>query len=123
MDSGLGNEITLRGIIWPTYIGLALEGTTPPFSINEPHNGGYQRGQIIWTPVPDERQVIGRARIMCPAGDYTHFVYFRHPTRPQACGVVKMAHPVRFTEPINAVDVDPIVNSDLVLSQMKNIHP
>ena len=117
------NEGTLGAIVWPTYIGVACEGVTPPFSCDEPHNGGYQRGQIIWTPVNDDRQVIGRARIMCPPGTYTHFVYFKHPSRPQACGVAKMAHPIRCTEPLTALDVDPIINDDLRLSRLGGIHP
>ena len=83
----------LAVVVWPAYIGAALEGATPPFAVNEPHNGGYQRGQIHWYPVLDDRQVVGRARLTLPPGTYTHFVYFKHPTRPQPCGVAKMAHP------------------------------
>jgi hypothetical protein len=102
--------------VWPVYIGVALAGSTPPFTLNEPHNGGYERGQINWVPVPDARQVIGRARIMCPPGTYTHFLYFHHPTRPQTCGVVQMDHPVTFTAPVTCLDVDPIINNDLQLT-------
>jgi hypothetical protein len=108
--------------VWPAYIGAALEGATPPFSINEPHNGGYERGQIHWYPAKDG-MIVGRARVLCPPGVYTHFVYFKHPTLPQACGVAKMAHSIRFTEPLTVLDVDPIVNSDLALSRMEGIHP
>lgn len=118
-----GGDGTLSVVVWPTYIGVAREGPTPPFSCDEPHNGGYQRGQITWTAVPDGREVIGRARILVPPGTYTHFVYFHHPTRPQACGVVKMPHPLRCTEPITVLDVDPITNADLALSRMEGIHP
>ena len=108
------NDGVLSAVVWPTYVGVAMEGCTPPFSINEPINGGYQRGQIQWTPVPDERQVIGRARIIVPPGTFTHYVYFRHPSKPQACGVMKMDHPFRCTE-ITTLDLDPICNGDLAL--------
>jgi hypothetical protein len=109
---------TLSVIMWPVYIGIARAGVTPPFSIDEPHNGGYQRGQITWTPVPppDPRQVIGRARILCPPGEYTHFVYFHHPTKPKACGVAQLPHPIRF-EVFTTLDVYPIENQDLQLAR------
>lgn len=110
-----GFEGTFSVLVWPVYIGAALEGTTPPFTVAEPHNGGYQRGTILWTPVPDERQVIGRAQILLPPGVYTHFVYFHHPTRPKTCGVTKMEHPLYCTEPLTILDVDPIVNPDLMM--------
>jgi len=114
-DVSLGVDGTLSFVVWPVYIGAALEGTTPPFSIDEPINGGYQRGTILWTPVDDRRQVIGRARILLPAGTYTHFVYFHHPTKRQACGVMQMDHPFVCTE-LTVLDVDPIENQDLQLA-------
>ena len=101
--------------VWPVYIGCALEDSTPPHTLAEPHNGGYERGTIVWTPVPDGRQVIGRARIVLPPGVYTHFLYFHHPSRPACCGVAKMDHPLTCTEPVTILDVDPILNSDMAL--------
>jgi hypothetical protein len=103
-------------VVWPVYIGAAMAGATPPFTISEPHNGGYERGQILWVPVPDARQVIGRARLILPPGIYTHFLYFHHPTRSQTCGVVQMDHPLRCTQPLTVLDVDPIINNDLQLA-------
>ena len=111
-----GAQGRLAVTVWPVYIGAALEGATPPFTISEPHNGGYERGQIVWTPVPDARQVIGRARITLPPGTYTHFLYFHTPARPQVCGVVQMDHPLVCTQPLTYLDVDPIVNNDLRLA-------
>ena len=108
----------LRMVVWPSHIGVALEGATPPFSINEPHNGGYQRGQIMWEP-RGLNDIVGRAIIPCPPGDYTHFVYFKHPTKPQACGVVKMEHLLRVTDSLMMLEVYPIVNSDLALQEMR----
>ena len=64
------------------------------------------------------RQVVGRARIHCPPGTYTHFVYFQHPIPAAACGVAKMAHPLVFTDAATVLDVDPIVNSDLAFATM-----
>jgi hypothetical protein len=113
---------TLKGVVWPVYIGAALEGPLPPHSCDEPHNGGYQRGTITWEPVPDSRQLVGRARILLPAGFYTHFVFFTHPSKPQACGVTKMAHPMDLRNPLTYVDIYPIENNSLHLSTMKEIH-
>lgn len=108
-------EGVLSTVVWPSYVGVALAGVTPPFSIDEPINSGYQRGQILWTPVNDDRQVVGRATILVPAGEYTHFVYFRHPSRPQACGVARMEHPLRLSAVLTSLVVDPIVNGDMQL--------
>jgi hypothetical protein len=114
--SGVGK---LTAIIWPVYIGAGMVGTTPPITLNEPIGDPvYERGQIMWTPVSDWRQVIGRARIMCPPGEYNYFLYFMHPKESNIVGVMKMDHPVRFTDPINSLDVDPIVNSDLELNKV-----
>ena len=63
-------------------------------------------------------QVIGRAQIICPPGVYTHFVYFHHPTRREACGVTKMDHPLRFAE-LTVLVVDPIENQDLRLAKVE----
>jgi hypothetical protein len=104
--------------VWPVYIGAALEGATPPFSINEPHNGGYERGQIHWYPT-SFGVIQGRARILCPPGIYTHFVYFKHPTKPEACGVTKMDMPFVCSEPLTYLDVDPICNADMSLMEMR----
>ena len=111
-----GFEGTFGAVVWPVYIGAALAGSTPPFTINEPHNGGYERGQITWTAVPDGRQVVGRARILLPPGTYDWFTYHHHPTRPQMCGVAKMDFPLVCTEPLTVLDVDPILNNDLQLA-------
>jgi hypothetical protein len=108
------NEGVLSFIVWPTYIGVAygVNGTAAE-PIGHPD---YERGQITWTPVPDERQVIGRARILCPPGTYTHFVYYQHPTAMRLVGVVQMDHPVTFIAAANVMDVDPILNNDLGLT-------
>jgi len=109
-------------VVWPVYIGAALEGTTPPFSINEPQTLDYRRGQIDWHPATPEElkngwgEVVGRAKILCTPGTYTHFAYFRHPHKSDAMGVMQMDHPTTFTE-LTILDVYPIVNTDLQLSK------
>jgi len=109
-----GGDGVLTPIVWPTYIGVAsgINGT-----VTEPiGHADYERGQIFWTPVDDARQVIGRSRITCPAGEYNFFVYFQHPTARRLVGFVEMDHPVRFTAPVNVLDVEPIENHDLQLA-------
>jgi hypothetical protein len=108
------NEGVLSVVVWPTYIGVAhgING-----SVAEPiGHPDYERGQIAWTPVPDDRQVIGQARILCPPGTYTHFVYYLHPTQMRVVGFTRMDHPVVFTEATNVLDVGPIENHDLRLA-------
>lgn len=108
--SGFG-EFTV--VVWPTYIGVA-SGVNG--SVAEPlTHPDYQRGQIAWTPVDDARQVIGRGRIYCPPGTYTHFVYYQHPTQMRLVGVQQMDHPVVFSQ-LTILDVDPIENHDLRLA-------
>jgi hypothetical protein len=100
-------------VIWPTYIGVAegINGTA-----HEPiSHPDYERGQICWTPVDDARQVIGRARIVCPPGVYTLFVYYQHPTEMRLVGFTQMDHPTTFTR-LTVLDVDPIENHDLQLA-------
>lgn len=107
------NEGILSVVVWPTYVGVAegINGTAAE-PVGHPD---YQRGQIIWTPVADARQVIGRARILCPPGTYTHFVYYQHPTETRLVGFIQMDHPTTFTRQ-TVLDVDPIVNNDLQLA-------
>jgi hypothetical protein len=115
----VANNGVLRGIVWPVYIGCALAGTTPPFSIDEPHNGGYERGVIHWEPT-DIDEIVGRARIILAPGTYTHFCFFKHPTSPHACGVAPMDFPITARELV-MLDVYPIRNADLALSKGGNV--
>lgn len=110
----MSSDGTLTVIVWPTYVGVAhgVNGTAAE-PIDHPD---YHRGQITWTPVDDARQVIGRGRIHCPPGTYTHFVYYQHPTQMRLVGSIQMDHPVTFTAPVTVLDVDPIENHDLRLA-------
>jgi hypothetical protein len=116
VTADLGGVGTLAMTVWPVYIGVCnADLGLPPFLLPEPiGDPNYQRGQITWEH--RNGQIVGRARIHCPPGVYTHFVYFHHPTENRISGLTKMPHPVRFTEPTNILDVDPIVNTDLALN-------
>lgn len=116
MTAASGGEGTLGLIVWPAYIGVVnAELGLPPFALAEPEIGEeYQRGQISWK-YRGER-IVGRARILCPAGRFTHFVYFQHPTDRAITGVKKMSHVLEFNLARNILDVDPIVNEDLALN-------
>lgn len=123
MESGIEGTLTI--ITWPAYIGACnAQLGMPPFTIAEPIDDPvYERGQIFWTPVDDERQLIGRGRIILPPGHYTHYVYFQHPRKQEVLtGIAKMPHDVVFTEPRNVLDVDPIINTDLMLNSIES-HP
>jgi hypothetical protein len=106
--------------VWPNHVGVCnVELGQPPFILAEPtKHPDYRRGQIEWryTGEPPDNKIVGRARIHCPAGDYTHFVYFNHPTDRLVVGLEKMAHPIHFELDNNIIDVDPIHNHDLELN-------
>lgn len=112
----MSSDGTLGFTVWPNYIGLVnADLGCPPFSVIEPSaNPDYERGQIYWE-LRGER-IAGRARITCPAGDYTHFAFFQHPTDMRVTGLRKLPHPLRYVDPINTLDVDPIYNDDLALN-------
>jgi hypothetical protein len=124
MQSGGNGELAFT--VWPAYLGLVNANLgTPPFSVSEPSNDPvYKRGQIYWEyrsvdGLPD--RILGRARIIVPAGEYTHFAFFHHPTDMRVAGLRKLDHPIRYYEEENAVDVDPIYNEDLQLNTMERI--
>ena len=114
MTANLGGDGTLTMTVWPVYIGLCNANLgTPPFimaaePIDDPR---YQRGQITWEY--RDGRVVGRARIHCPAGEYTHYLYYQHPTDQALTGIARMPHDIRLTYETNIVDVDPIINEDL----------
>lgn len=122
MTLASGIEGKLHMTVWPAYIGACnAQLGMPPFTIVEPIDDPvYQRGQIIWTPVKDERQIIGRGRITLPPGRYTHYLYFQHPCKQELSGITKMPHDIVFTERVNILDVDPIINTDLALNNTES---
>jgi hypothetical protein len=110
------NEGTLGLTVWPTYVGVSAGA--PAGGLHwEPHDVYYQRGQITWAL--EAEQIVGRAKIYAPAGQYTHLVYFHHPEDPQSVGSVQLPHPVVFDTP-GVIDVYPITNTDLGLLKPYN---
>ena len=114
--TGAGGDGQITFTVWPNHVGVCnAELGQPPFVLVEPINHpDYRRGQIEWAY--RDGRIVGRARIHCPAGTYTHFVYFNHPSDRMVVGLEKMMHPVCFELDNNVIDVDPIRNHDLELN-------
>lgn len=89
--------------VWPTYIGVIGRGADG--TLGEPRN--YDRAQITWTAGD---LVVGRARITVPAGEWTHFVYFRGPADHEPVGqpVPVGEFPIRLPNG-GVIDADPII--------------
>ena len=111
-----GGDGKLGFTAWPNHVGVCnAQLGQPPFTVAEPtDHPDYRRGQIEWRYAND--RVVGRGRIHCPRGDYTHFVYFQGPRDIVVSGIEKMAHTVHFENDGNIIDVDPIYNDDLGLN-------
>lgn len=119
-----GGDGELAFTVWPAYVGLVnADLGTPPFTVAEPSDDPiYRRGQIEWAfrkveGFPDS--ILGKARIVYPAGYYTHFAFFQHPTDMRVTGLRQLEHPIYATELINTLDVDPIYNEDLQLNNVE----
>lgn len=115
-DAGDGpaNHGELSVVVWPPYIGLATTGDhNGAIAAGEPFEDiNYARGQIMWRTTADDR-VLGAARIVAPAGVYSHLVFFCGPGRehPLMGDPQQLEHPVVFDRP-GFIDVDPIANQD-----------
>jgi hypothetical protein len=115
-DGDVAIEAELACFIWPVYVGLSL-GQPEPACVGEPiFNPDYQRGQITWTPMPNG-EIVGRALIRVPAGDYTHLTYHYGPSvwpsGPQLMGFRQLDHGLRFPQAAT-VEIDPINQGDWV---------
>jgi hypothetical protein len=98
------NDGVLSAVVWPTYVGaLTVLGA-------EPDDADYQRGQITWEP-DDHGTVRGRARILVPAGFYTHLAFFHHPSIALMCGLQTIDHPFDFRVNGN-IDLEQITERD-----------
>ena len=108
MTDGIG---TLGITVWPAYIGICAEDPGPgPIAHGEPDSTDYRRGQIHWAM--ESAEIVGRAAIHAPAGQYTHMAYFSGPEGPCMSGKMQLPHPIWFAKP-GVIDVYPITNSDL----------
>lgn len=93
--------------VWPTFIGVI--GRCADGTLGEPaHHPNYRRAQIIWSTGP---LVAGRARINVPAGEWTHFAYFRGPGDHESVGdpVPIGEFPIHITAGGGVIDADPII--------------
>jgi hypothetical protein len=78
----------LSAIVWPTHVGAVNADGIEPM-----HDHDYRRGQIRWgRTIPGN--IIGRATVLVPAGEWTHIVYCYHPTKPVIVQTQKLAHPL-----------------------------
>lgn len=106
---------TLAVQVWPSYVGTCtMHPLLAVFS--EPNSLDYRRGQIQWGPAGDDLprelqgQIVGRAVIHVPAGEYTHLAYFYGPEGPcQAGQGFQLQHPVRFAG-AGMFEIYPITN-------------
>lgn len=112
MTAEVGSDGTLAIVVWPAYVG-ACQGDPSTHTIWEPKVGDYRRGQIEWALENDI--IVGRAKILVPQGEYTHLLYFRHPTAMETVGSVQLPHPIVYMGPDNIIEVYPITNDDLQL--------
>lgn len=115
MDFGSVADGKLSFTVWPAWIGLCnADLGTPPFTVAEPTDDpSYKRGQIQWRH--EDGEIVGSARVHAPAGIYTHFAFYQHPTERQLTGITKMPHALHLTE-FHTLDIDPIKNTDLELN-------
>ena len=109
----MSGEIILSAEVWPTHVGFAngdpgrgkQASGEPVFSID------YERGQIQWTAMPGG-EIVGRARVLVPPGEYTHMLYLHGPgSLPMMCGSRQLPQLVVFHES-GFIDVDPICYGD-----------
>lgn len=105
-----GGDGVLTLIVWPTHVGVATDAGEPGTSPD------YERGVVHWGPNADATvapvgDIIGRARIDVPAGEYFYWVYFHAPLGGRHCTVVPMEHPLRMPTS-GVIDLYPIANGD-----------
>lgn len=98
----------LQIVVWPVYIGLALEDG------REPLHPDYQRGQISWQPTPGGT-IEGSAVVHAPAGRYPFFTYWMEPVGGAPVVMSQPEHPLVF-DIRTLVDIRPIKNGDLFVS-------
>jgi hypothetical protein len=103
----------LSAIVWPTYVGaVKVNGDEPMYDYY------YKRGQIDWEY---NRGVIeGYARIMVPAGEWSHVIYCRNQFEPGFIIAAKLEHPIMLKTP-DFIDLFGISESDVTLSSSVNL--
>jgi hypothetical protein len=116
MSAGDG---TLAMVVWPSYVGVSCGAPNDGMHWEPASSTDYERGQIQWGM--ENGEIVGRALIHVPAGvEFTHFVYFTHPTDPVSIGNRQMPYPYR-PETAGVLEVYPITNPDLALNKRQGI--
>lgn len=114
-----GGDGTLGVIVWPSYVGVSHGEPNDGMHFEPSASPDYERGQISWGM--DNGDIVGRALVSVPAGmEFTHFLYFTHPTHPQSIGNRKMLHPIKFPT-AGVIEVYPITNPDLAMNKRQGV--
>jgi hypothetical protein len=105
----------LSFVVWPTHAGAVMaNGDEPMFGLE------YQRGQITWEMT--EGQLLGRATITVPAGEWAWIIYCHNQFRPGFVTCQKLAHPLVLPAPgtielagiseddVRPLDPDPVLH-------------
>ena len=74
--------------VWPVYVGAANDRGEEPISSFD-----YGRGMIHWDIMPNG-ELVGRSKILVPAGDWNYILYCQHPTQPIITAAQKLDHPL-----------------------------
>lgn len=90
------NEGVLTIDVWPVYMGVG-ESTDDFTLIEQFGHPDYQRGQIRWDTQPDG-EIVGFARVLLPAGMYTHLMFCNGPSE-MLVAIEKLEHPLMFDRP------------------------
>lgn len=121
-ESMLGTDGTLTIQVWPSYVG-ACEQHPLLVAFSEPDSVDYARGQIFWGAAGDDLppelrgQIVGRALINVPPGEYTHLAYFHGPEGPCMAGEgFQLPQPMRF-KTRGVFEVYPITNPHAAMAQ------
>lgn len=104
-----GGEIILTAKILPIYVGAVNSLGQEPMS-----DSAYQRGTLVWDVMPND-EILGRARIMVPAGTWRWLIYAHHPTAPAFVYAEKLANDMVFSGAA-AIDLD-CINSAAIIDR------
>lgn len=108
-----GGEIILSAEVWPVYVGFStFDPGLGPQAAFEPIHLDYERGQIVWTTMPNG-EVVGRAKVWVPGNiTLTHLLYLHGPgSLPMMVGKRQLPHPISLTER-GSIEIDPICYGD-----------
>lgn len=99
---------TLRGIVWPIYVGAVLVDGSEPMS-----NPDYTRGFIAWRQ--DDGEIVGRTEVLVPPGEYGWLIYTYHPSAAFFSASQRFSHPVT-VGPGGSIRLERITSDDFDLA-------